>query len=460
MVGPDYVRPAVEQPEAYKSAGSPSASPPVAREWWKLYGDAELGRLVDAAHASNQTLRQAAGRVAEARAYARIAASYLAPTATFDPVFSRTRYSPNRDSTITGQSVGTPISVSDWLVPLDLSYEVDVWGRIRRSLESASAQATASVFDLALVRLTVEADVALYYFNLRSLDAQGRILAETVKAYRDQVRLVTAQVQTGIASPIVLYQARALLEAALAQERDVTRARADQEHALAILCGRAAQSFAVAGRPLEEGAPPAVPPGLPAQLLMRRPDVAEAEQNLIAANAQIGVALADFYPRFTITGQAGVESAGYSNLINWQSRMASIAPGFSLPVFTGGRTRANVEAARARYSQALAAYTNQVLIAYGDVEDSLTDLAAFADETSRLRGAVAASAEYVRVAGVQYRQGLVDYLTVTDALRTLLANRLLLAGAVYLQKAASIRLFKALGGGWENTGQGEKGEGM
>ena len=460
MVGPDYVRPAVEQPEAYKSAGSPSASPPVAREWWKLYGDAELGRLVDAAHASNQTLRQAAGRVAEARAYARIAASYLRRPPPSTRYFRVPGIRRNRDSTITGQSVGTPISVSDWLVPLDLSYEVDVWGtdppvaRIglragdRERLRPRPRQAHCRGGRGTLLLQPALARRA------------GRILAETVKAYRDQVRLVTAQVQTGIASPIVLYQARALLEAALAQERDVTRARADQEHALAILCGRAAQSFAVAGRPLEEGAPPAVPPGLPAQLLMRRPDVAEAEQNLIAANAQIGVALADFYPRFTITGQAGVESAGYSNLINWQSRMASIAPGFSLPVFTGGRTRANVEAARARYSQALAAYTNQVLIAYGDVEDSLTDLAAFADETSRLRGAVAASAEYVRVAGVQYRQGLVDYLTVTDALRTLLANRLLLAGAVYLQKAASIRLFKALGGGWENTGQGEKGEGM
>ncbi len=214
------------------------------------------------------------------------------------------------------------------------------------------------------------------------------------------------------------------------------------------MCGRPAPSFYVAPNPLEDAAPPSVPPGLPAQLLMRRPDVGRAEQNLIAANAGIGLAYADFYPRFTLTASAGVESADYSTLLNWQSRVASIAPAFTLPVFTGGRLKANLAAAKARYDQSLAAYINQVLVAYGDVEDALTDLGAFSDEVGHLRIAVDASEDYLRMARVQYRQGLTDYLLVTDAEAKLLANQLSLARAIDLRTGAAIRLVKALGGGW------------
>jgi outer membrane protein, multidrug efflux system len=210
----------------------------------------------------------------------------------------------------------------------------------------------------------------------------------------------------------------------------------------------AAPSFAVAANPLHQASPPAVPPGLPAQLLMRRPDVAEAAQNLVAANAQIGVAIADFYPRFSLTGSAGFESADGSTIFNWQSRIWAIASSISFPIFEGGRLRANLEATEARYRQAVAAYVNQVLVAYGDVEDALTDLHALSDEVGTLREAVSASQEYLRVAQVQYKQGLVDYLLVIDAERTLLANQLALAQAVNLQMAASIHLIKALGGGW------------
>jgi multidrug efflux system outer membrane protein len=199
-------------------------------------------------------------------------------------------------------------------------------------------------------------------------------------------------------------------------------------------------------------APPAVPAGLPAQLLARRPDVAEAEQNLVAANAQIGVATADFYPRFLLTGSAGFESADISTVFNWQSRVASIAPSISFPFFQGGRLRANLDATRARYEQAVAAYANQILIAYGDVEDALTDLHALTDEVGSLREAVGASHDYLRFAQAQYKYGLTDYLIVIDAERTLLANQLSLAQAVNLQIGASIQLVKALGGGWNPTG--------
>jgi multidrug efflux system outer membrane protein len=339
-------------------------------------------------------------------------------------------------------------TLNDWRIPFDLTYEIDVWGRVRRSFESAKAQAAASADDLGVVRLTVETDVAQFYYGLRSLDAQLQILRDNVAAYREQVRLLSVQLKTGLVSPIVLNQAQAQLHATLAQQRDVERARADLEHALAILCGRPAPSFAVAANPLHEASPPTVPPGLPAQLLARRPDVAEAEQNVVAANAQIGVATAEFFPRFMLTATAGLESADLSALFTWQSRAASILPSVSIPIFQGGRLRANLEAIKASYRQTVAAYVNQVLIAYGDVEDALTDLHAFSDEVSSLREAVSASRNYLRLAQAQFKYGLVDYLIVIDAERTLLANQLSLAQAVNSHMAASIQLIKALGGGW------------
>ncbi len=448
MVGPEYVRPAVEQPAGFKSQPASEAVPLIATEWWQLYRDPVLDELIATASASNQTLQQAVARVDEARALARVAGSYLYPTISLNPSFMRTRYSGNRDSTVTGQRVAKSVTVNDWLLPLDLTYEIDVWGRVRRSFESAQAQATASVDDVAAVGLTVATDVARYYYTLRSLDAQGQILMQNVESYREQVRILSVQLKNGLVSPLVVSQAQAQLQATLAQQRDVERSRADQEHALAILCGRAAPSFAIATNPLHKASPPAVPPGLPAEILVRRPDVAEAEQNVVAANAQIGVARADFYPRFSLTSSAGFESADASAIFNWQSRIWTIAPSISFPVFEGGRLRANLAATEARYRQAVAAYVNQVLVAYGDVEDALTDLHALSDEVGNLREAVGASQEYLRVAQVQYKQGLVDYLLVIDAERTLLANQLSLAQAINLQMAASIHLIKALGGGW------------
>ena len=448
MVGPDYVRPSVDQPARFKSQAVSEGGPPISEEWWRLYREPELDRLIATANESNQTLRQAVARVDEARALARVAGSYLYPTISNDPSFSRTRYSGNRDSTLTGQKVQTGVTVNDWLIPIDLTYEIDVWGRVRRSFESARAQAKASADDAAAIRLIVETDVTRFYYTLRSLDAQAQILERTVVAYREQVRILSVQLRTGLAGPIVVSQAQAQLQATLALQRDVQRARADQEHALAILCGRPAPSFAVAVNPLGEVSPPAVPAGLPAQLLARRPDVAAAEQNLVAANAQIGVATAEFYPRFMLTSSAGFESANIATLFNWQSRVASILPSVSIPIFQGGRLRANLDATQARYRQAVAAYTNQILIAYGDVEDALTDLHALTDIVGSLRGAVGASQDYLRFAQAQYKYGLVDYLIVIDAERTLLANELSLALSVNLQMGASIQLIKALGGGW------------
>jgi multidrug efflux system outer membrane protein len=309
-VGPNYARPNVEQPLAFKSESATTRpATPITAEWWRLYQDPQLDRLIAAANASNQTVRQAVARVDQARALAHVAASFQYPTITADPSYTRTRTSANRPSVTTGKPVGTPATFNDWQVPFDLSYEIDVWGRVRRSVEVSNAQAAASAADLAVVRLTVATDVATFYFALRSLDAQEQVLQQTVTSYAEQVRLVTAQLKNGLVSPIDLYQAQALYEATRAQLRDVQRSRADQEHALAIACGAPAATFSVGTDPLLEAAPPALPAGLPGQLLTRRPDVAEAEQNVVSFNAQVGVATAEFYPTFTLTGAAGFESA-------------------------------------------------------------------------------------------------------------------------------------------------------
>jgi len=451
MVGPNYVRPPMAPPDGFKSQTVREPASPVAPDWWRLYADPNLDHLIETATASNQTLKVAVARVDEARALARIAGSYLAPTISFSPSFSRTRYSGSRDSATTGQRAPNGAAVNDWLVPVDLTYEVDVWGRVRRGLESARAQAMASAADAAAVRLTVQTDVAQYYYTLRSLDAQAEILTQTVAAYQEQVRVLSVQHRTGLVSPVALYQAQAQLEATSAQQRDVQRGRADQEHALAILCGQPAPSFTVAADPLGETPVPEVPAGLPAALLTRRPDVASAEQMVVAANAQIGVATADFFPRLALTGSAGFESASVQDLFNWQSRVASIVGGFTQPIFQRGRLKANLAATKARHRQAVATFVNQVLIAYGDVEDALTDRQALAVMVDHQREAVVASRNYLRVAQVQYRNGLVDYLVVVDAERTLLGNQLSLTQAVNLQLIASIRLIKALGGGWESA---------
>jgi multidrug efflux system outer membrane protein len=447
-VGPKYTRPAVEQPASFKSP-MPGGEQALSQEWWRLYSDPKLDELITTANASNQTIRQAVARVDQARALARVAASFRYPTITLNPSVSRQRFSANRASTVTGATVQGGAIVNDWLVPVDLTYEADVFGRVRRSVQAAQAQTAASVDDEAVIRLTVQTDVAQFYYTLRLLDAQLEILTRTIVSYQEQVRLLGVQVRTGLASAIVLNQAEAQLQSTLAQQEDVQRARADEEHALAILCGQAAPSFSVPANPLRGGAPPAVPPGLPATVLGRRPDVAMAEQNVVAANALVGVATADLYPRFSLTGAAGFESAAIQSLFDWQSRLASIVGGLTAPIFQGGRLKANLRAVRAQYEQAVAAYVNQVLIAYGDVEDALTDLHSLTSQVDSLGEAVRASENYQRLAEVQYRTGLVDYLIVIDAERTLLANQLALSQASNFQMSASVHLIKALGGGWQ-----------
>jgi multidrug efflux system outer membrane protein len=284
LVGPKYARPPLDPPTAFKSPPTAPTSATVPDEWWRLFRDDELDRLIASANASNQNVRQAIAAVDQARALARVAASFRYPTVALNAAYTRQRTSGNRASPISGQPTASA-TFNDWLVPVDLSYEIDVWGRVRRSIEAQRALAVAAEDDEAVIRLAVQADVAQFYYTVRGFDAQLAILTETVASYREQVRILTVQFNTGLASAIPMGQAQALLQSTLAQQADVARAREDEEHALAILCGQAALVFRVAVNPLGEVTPPAVPPGLPATVLSQRPDVAEAEQNLVAANA-------------------------------------------------------------------------------------------------------------------------------------------------------------------------------
>lgn len=443
-VGPDYKRPAVDMPDAFKSSPAGSVpSAPVARDWWKLFDDAGLTDLETAAISGSLDLKAAVSRVVQARAAAQSVRSQYFPVITLDPSATRTR-----THTRVGGSGGTTITSAT--VPFDLSYEVDVWGRVRREVESSEAQARATAADFGVVLQTLTADVAQNYFTLRSLDSQERILAETIDLFAREVDLTKKRQNVGIAATTDTIQAQLQLETAQALVLEVRRQRADTEHALAILIGRPPSALSLAPDPLK-GTPVSVPPGLPADLLGQRADVAEAEENLRAACAAVGVADAQFYPDLKLTGAAGFSSIGFTNLIDWADRFWSIGASASAPIFEGGKLRADLEQAKGRYDELEATYRSTILGAIRDVEDSLNDLQLRAETGATLDKAVDDSRQYLRLTELQYRQGLVSYLQVIDAERTLLTNRLAAEQTLNLRYTSTVLLIKALGGGWRQA---------
>ena len=433
----DYRQPPLETPTTFKSATTQEAD--VSRldpNWWQVFDLAELTSLEETAVKENQDLKAAVARVDQARAATRSVASQFYPVITLDPSATR------------GQRGGA--SANSYRVPFDLSYEVDIWGRVRRTVEAARATETATAEQVAVVRLTLTSDVAQNYFTLRSLDSQMEIVARNLQLYRRQVDLVDQQLKAGIVTKIDLLQAQALLDSTRAQEIDLRRQRADTEHALAILLGKPPAALNLESKAFTL-TPPKIPVGLPADLLARRPDVASAEQNLAAACAQIGVAKANFYPVVRLTGTAGFESISAGSLFNWESRLWSIGPSASIPIFEGGQLEAGLAQAKARYEELLATWRGTVLTAFREVEDALTDLHHRSDQAEAQASAIAASREALRLIEVQYKQGLANYLQVIDADRTLLANELAAAQTDNQRLVASVLLIKALGGGWSSA---------
>jgi multidrug efflux system outer membrane protein len=444
-LGPNYQRPALEVPKAYKSAATqPSAAARMGLDWWKLFGDKTLTELEESALQGSQDLKAAMARVAEARASSAAVRSQFFPTITFNPSVLRT------SSPGTGNAPRGPDQTS-YQIPFDLGYEIDIWGRVRRSFESSEATVQASDIDVQVVRLTLLADVAVGYFTLRSLDAQDEILTKNIDLYHRQIDLTQTQFKTGMTDRTAPLQAQVQLDSTLTQQTELRRQRADQEHALAVLTGRPPGELSLAIKPLDL-APPEIPPGLPIDLLRYRPDVVEAEQNLRAANAQIGVAVANFFPVVKLSGAAGFENQDAANLtqiLNWKSHFWSLGPTVTAPIFEGGLLTANLELAKARCIELQATYRGTVLTAFQNVEDALTDMHMQAREAQSQARAVANSREYLALAVVQYQKGIMNYLQVIDAERTLLTNEITAAQILNQQLAATVAMIKALGGGWD-----------
>jgi multidrug efflux system outer membrane protein len=421
-------------------------------EWWKVFKDPVLDNLETGAAANNQTLREAVARVDEARSAARISRSKFFPELSLDPSISRQRTSANQPTPI---QIPPPFKLSSvnlntFSVPFDLSYEVDLWGRVRRSFEAAHAQAEASVSDYQNVLLTLTADVAVNYFLIRSLDSEIATLKRTVEIREESVRILNDRFNIGTISEIDVARAKTELAGSKSDMADTVRRRAETLNALALLCGRPASSFDIA-----ENKPtaslPIVPAGLPSALLERRPDISRAERNLAARNAQIGVAKAAYFPVLRLTGQAGYLSSEADNLFTTDSRVWSIGPGIALPLFNGGRTAAQVSQAEAVYQETLAEYRQTVLTAVKEVEDSLAQIVLRNEQAGAQAQAVNSAGRVADLAKVRYDAGVITYLEVVDAERTLLQQQRLSVQLEGQQFAAGVRLIKALGGGWDTS---------
>ena len=448
-VGPDYVRPPSEAPAAFAEPGpwkvaAPMDSVPKA-SWWKIFGDPALDALEAGAAAASPTLKAALERYDAALAFARVSRAALLPSVGVDASGSRELYSANRQSQI--PSTVFPYTTNSFDLPLDLTYELDLFGQARRALESARAAADAQGALYLNVLLTLQAGVAQNYFTLRSLGAQRELLARNVALLSDTLELVKKLRLGGANSDLDLYQAEAQLEIVQATALAVDQALAEQRHALAVLVGRTPEDFQIDPPPGEPDAPP-VPVGLPSALLERRPDIAAAERTLAASNAQIGVAKAAFFPSVALTAFAGYNSSDLSSLLQWGSREWALGPLVSLPVFRGGANLANYRQAQALYEAAIAGYRQQVLAAFQEVEDGLSDLRFLSAQADVLVRAAEASRQATAISTLRYKAGLVSYLEVIDAERTQLQTELSLTQVRAQRLSATVLLIKALGGGW------------
>ena len=454
-VGPNYVRPTNAVPASYKSAndfGAWKEAQPLDNvpkdNWWEVFGDATLNDLERQAALANQDLKAAFARVNQARANARVARSEFLPALNFDPSLRRERFSPNQEPGVGG------ITANSFRAPLDLSYEIDLWGRVRRSFESARGEAVASVAAYHTVLLTLQADVAQHYFALRARDTELGTVTRTVALRREQLQLVRSRFEGGIGSDLDVARAETELAATEAEVAALARQRAELENALAILVGENPAGFRLASFTDDNAwnpEAPSVPAGLPSELLERRPDVAEAERQLAAANARIGVAKAAFFPVLRLTGSGGFASADVESLFNWESRVWSIGPSLSLPIFAGGRNRANLQRSKAAHEEAVARYRQRVLVVFGEVENSLAAIGHLGDQVAAQHRAVASARRGAQLASDRYDAGIVSYLEVVDANRAALQTERALVQLTSQRLIATAQLIKALGGGWTES---------
>ena len=463
-VGPEYHRPDVATPAAFKEA---AAQPPLAPheagtwqaaqpaeqalrgEWWKLFGDDTLNALEDEAQRANHSLQAAAARLKQARALLGDARSGLFPTV--DAGFGPTRQRPSAASQGLPDGASTDATTL-WRAQVGVAYEADLFGRVASTVDAATADAQQSEALYRSVLLALQADVAQAYFQVRELDAGLRLYRQTVELRGETLQLIQRRYDAGDISELDLARARSELESARAEALGVERRRASAEHALAVLLGKAPSEFSLPAQPLTRIAV-AIPAGLPSTLLERRPDIAAAERAMAAANARIGAAQAAFFPRLDITGAAGFESSELGNLFEWSSRTFLLGPlvgaALSLPIFDGGRRQAGLDRARAVYEEDVANYRQTVLTAFREVEDNLANLRILSSQTSAQDAALQASERAARISHTQYREGSISYLDVIEADRTVLAQQRVAVQLDGERARSAVNLIRALGGGWD-----------
>jgi multidrug efflux system outer membrane protein len=439
-VGPAYAPPKTVSPAAY-TLNPNSGALLEAGDWWTLFGDPELSQHVAATLAANQDLALAIARYDESRALLGATRASARPAVTLDPTFAHVR---------TSDTEVNPLpNLEGWHdgLPVDASYEIDLWGRVRRSIAAARAQLESSADVVSTVRLSLAADTASTYLLLRSADREIAVLVQTVAVREEALRLAQRRVDAGVAGDADAIRARADVALTKADLDDVQRRRAIALHALAVLEGRNAPDFVVAVRDTSV-APPLIPTGVPAQLVERRPDIARNERALAASSEQIGVAEAAFFPSVRLSASVGVSGSDIGRLFDDASLVHGIGPSATLPLFDGGRNRSNLAAAQARYRQALATYRQGVLGAFRETQDALSDAAFLEQRAINLRAAVEASAQAAAISRSRYDRGSAGYFEVVESERAALLNRRAEIQNDQQRLAAAVSLIKALGGGW------------
>jgi NodT family efflux transporter outer membrane factor (OMF) lipoprotein len=459
-VGPQYVRPITPTAPAFKEAlpdnfksedGWKPGQPGDAKlkgDWWTLFNDPQLNTLEAQIDPANQTLKEAEANFRAARAAVRFNRASEAPTIGAAPGIGAVRESNNQPYlNVSGANTG----YGNFILPLDLDYEIDLWGRVRRTVAQARDQAQASAADLETSRLSLHAELAFDYFDLRSADAQRKLLDDTVKAFQSALQL-TEDRYNGGASPLSdVSQARTQLQVAQVASTDVDIHRAAYEHAIAVLIGKAPAAVTLQPDPITVAAPtlPAVPGMLPSQLLERRPDIASSERNVAAANEQIGIARAAYYPTLSLSAAAGFEGTSALNWPSWPSRFFAVGPTFSETLFDHGRRRATSDIALAQYDGTVATYRQTTLTAFQQVEDNLNALHNLEIEAGQQHDATASAQQSLDLFNIRYEDGVDNYLQVITWQTALLENELNDIAITQRRFEASVLLVKALGGGWD-----------
>jgi len=451
-VGPNYVRPTVpppplafkETPTNWKQA-TPQDQLPKGK-WWEIYGDQELNTLEEKIAVSNQTLKVSYQQYMSAREIVRQARSQLFPTLAVQPSGSRNQISQNRPNFNTV----TRSQYSDIALTGDISYEVDLWGQVRRNVEAARENAQASAGDLENVSLSLHSELAVDYFSLRGLDLQKQLLDATVIDFEKALQLTQVRYRGGVASDVDVAQAETQLETTRAQDIETGVARAQFEHAIAVLTGEPASTFSIPASPLN-ATPPEIPVGVPSDLLERRPDIAAAERRVASANAQIGVAIAAYYPQVSLGASGGFESAAIGTLIQGPSALWSVGGSAVQTVIDGGRRRAVTQQARDNHEATVASYRQNVLEAFQQVEDNLAAMRLLEKELATQQVAVASARRSVNLSTTRYKRGFTTYLEVLTAQSTALTNERTAADLMTRRMTASVQLIKALGGGWDSS---------